>query len=75
MRFALAVSDQGLLTDRLHHKDSSCAGDKRGFSITKNLCAQVENKKCVKVHSMTQVPMTLTIGQSNWSRSDYPENG
>ena len=28
-----------------------------------------------KVHSMTQVPMTLTLGQGQWSRSNFPKNG
>ena len=28
-----------------------------------------------KVHSMTQVPMTLTFGQGQRSRSNYPKNG
>ena len=28
-----------------------------------------------KAHSMTQVPMTLTFGQGQRSRSNFPKNG
>ena len=29
----------------------------------------------IKAHSMTQVPMTLTEGQGQRSRSNFPKNG